>query len=398
MRIRIGSSLLLAVLVLISTSWIGCDSSVADDPPADDLPVTLSGVVRDQDTNSPLSDITVELNSAQTKTTDQAGRFEFRDVPLGANALRVSETGFDDYTRQINVSAGDNSHDVSLLRITLYEFDEAGDFYELYLPAGGSTYRGVIFLGEPSTQDTRGFASGIPRTNAAPGLNEFVAAERQRSLQLAETYGLALMGAEVTRSTVFLVRALEHFAEESGHPELAKAPVLAMGFSFGGCLAYEFTLDHPDRVIGFMTAKGSCHDLGDAGLARRVPGYLFIGGEDAPNRALNITDVFEENRPQGALWSLVIEQGTGHIPVDDQTLLFNWMDAVLEARLPETPPPGEPVVLRAIDEATGWLGNRSSFEIADYAGYDADRLQASWLPSMQTAQDWQAFASSVAGD
>lgn len=395
MKKRIGSFLLLAVLVLVSTSWIGCDSNVADDPPADDLPVTLSGAVREQGTGSPLSDVTVELNSDQTTTTDQAGRFEFREVPVGTNALLVREAGFDDYTIEIFVRAGDNIHDVSLSRKTLYEFDGAGDLYEIYLPAGGSTYRGVIFLGEPSTQDTRGFASGIPRTNAAPGLNEFVAAERQRSLQLADTYSLALMGAEVTTSTVFLVRALEHFAEESGHPELAKAPVLAMGFSFGGCLAYEFTLDQPDRVIGFITQKGQCHDLGDAGLARRVPGYLFIGSEDAPNRALNITDVFEENRTQGALWALTIEQGAGHTPIDDQTLLFNWMDAVLEARLPETPPPGEAVVLRPIDEATGWLGNRSSFEIADYAGYDADRLQASWLPSMQTALDWQAFASSV---
>ena len=97
------------------------------------------------------------------------------------------------------------------------------------------------------------------------------------------------------------------------------------------------------------------------------------------------------------MWALAIESGADHTPVADQTLLFNWEDFILETRLPQTVVPGEPVILNVIDEASGWLGNRQSFETADYGSYNADKLNASWVPSMQTAQDWQTFVSSNPG-
>ncbi|HEY5564791.1 MAG TPA: hypothetical protein VIL33_04310 [Rhodothermia bacterium] len=50
---------------------------------------------------------------------------------------------------------------------------------------------------------------------------------------------------------------------------------------------------------------------------------------------------------------------------------------------------------RLLDEATGWLGDRQSRSIAEYAAFEGDRLQASWLPSMQAAEDWEAFVSAV---
>jgi dienelactone hydrolase len=393
MKKPIRSTLLFAVMAMIATSWMACDSSSADE---EESPGTLSGVVREAGTETPLSDITVQLGNVQT-TTDQDGRFAFQEVPVGSMTLQVSMEGFDAYTQRIVVEAGDNSVDISLVRTSYYEFSPpSGGNYGLYLPPGVSTYRGVIFLVAPSTRDSRGFASGIPRVSPPPGLNENVAAVRQRSLLLAEKYGLALMGAQVAligqQSDILPV--LDQFAEDTGHPELAQAPLLVMGFSFGGCFAYEFTLGHTERVIGFMTQKGGCHSQQDTGLARLVPGYLFIGETDTFNRAEEITQLFVENRSQGALWALAIEPGAGHTSVSDYTLLSNWMDTVLQARLPETVSPGASVTLKAIDEASGWLGNRGSSSIAEYACYDEDRLRASWLPSMQIAQDWQAFVSS----
>ncbi len=363
MKNPIGSFLLLAVLMLVSTSWIGCDSDVVD--VVDDPPGALSGVVRERGTERPLSDLTVKLNNVQT-TTGPEGRFEFGEVPVGIKTLRISTSGFFDYARQIDVQAGDNSLDISLVRKTYYEFSSGtSDDYGIYLPAGVSTFRGVIFLVPPAAWDTRGFASSIDRDSPPhpEGWNEYVAAERQRSLLLAETYGLALMGADVSSLDAYfrVLEVLEQFAKESGHPELALVPLLAMGFSFGGCFAYEFTLRHPERVIGFMTEKGACHSTQDAGLARLVPGYLFIGELDGPNSGPQITRLFEDNRSQGALWALAVEPGSGHVPVKDQTLLFNWMDAVLKARLPETVTPGSPVILRPLDETAGWLVQDQGF-------------------------------------
>jgi hypothetical protein len=70
------------------------------------------------------------------------------------------------------------------------------------------------------------------------------------------------------------------------------------------------------------------------------------------------------------------------------------MDEVISRRLPATPPPGTPVQLRPITAASGWLGNRTSRAIAEHACYADDKLTASWLPSEQTARNWQAMVSS----
>lgn len=214
---------------------------------------------------------------------------------------------------------------------------------------------------------------------------------------LAEKYGLALMGVEGTaldgNGTRSVLAALEQIAGESGHPELAHAPLLMMGFSFGGGFAYEFAIQHSERAIGFISQKACCYSRSNAVVPRLVPGYLVVGEMDTIGRAEAGIGLFEGERAQGALWALAVEPGAGHVAVCDQALLLHWMDVILERRLPETVIPGAPVALNALDEGSGWLGHQETFAIADHASYTDDRLQASWLPSSQTAQDWQAFVS-----
>lgn len=77
-----------------------------------------------------------------------------------------------------------------------------------------------------------------------------------------------------------------------------------------------------------------------------------------------------------------------HGPILDFDLMFDWIDTVLAARLPLTA--GAP--LRPTTESAGWLGNRSTGAIATYACYGSTRSSASWLPSEETALDWQRMA------
>jgi len=408
MRKQISLAQLLAVAVLISTSMIACDSNSNgsnddSDTGNETASGNLSGVVQDAVTKTPLPGITVTLNLVET-TTDQDGRFAFQDVSVGIRNLKATTTGYDTYDVRIQVQPGENTRDISLNRTYHYQLVSADGLpgnYDLYIPPGVSTIRGVIFLGNPSGVDTRGFASGNPMNSAFPGRDELIALDRARSLQLAEKYGLALMGSEGVfneRVTDTILAALEQFATESARPELAQAPLLMTGFSLGGCISYRFAQDRPERTIGFMSQKGGCHtSFGTSQSTRLVPGYLFIGGDDTDSRFDNISQLFEEHRSQGALWALAIEQGVDHFPVVDQTLLFNWADFILEARLPEAVAPGEPVVLKVIDEASGWLGHQQSFSTSDYGSYSEDKLKASWLPSMQTAQDWQTFVLFIPG-
>jgi hypothetical protein len=167
------------------------------------------------------------------------------------------------------------------------------------------------------------------------------------------------------------------------------------GNSGGVCPAYDFIVRHPDRVIGFIIAKATACLSADASSAIGVPGYFIFGELDTvlPAAGAYMTDRFAQHRASGAVWALAVERGAGHDHVADHSLLFNWMDEVVRRRLPATITPGTAVQLRAIPAGSGWLGDRSSLAIAEDACYTGDKLIASWLPSEQTARDWQAMVS-----
>jgi pimeloyl-ACP methyl ester carboxylesterase len=184
-----------------------------------------------------------------------------------------------------------------------------------------------------------------------------------------------------------LLQALSELAMQSLHPELGNIPIFFVGHSMGGCTAYGFTRVHGARVAGFLTMKGACHNPGPALGAADVPGYFLIGELDAPYRRENITAVFEAGRAAGAPWAVSIDPFY-HGPILDFDLMFDWIDAVLAARLPETA--GSP--LRPMTETSGWLGDRSSGGISTYACYGSSRSSASWLPSQNTALNWQRMA------
>lgn len=188
-----------------------------------------------------------------------------------------------------------------------------------------------------------------------------------------------------------VVRALNSFATQSVHPEIEYAPIFFDGFSAGGFFSHHFTWWNPKIVIGFIADKTTTGtDTTDVGPAKQVPGYL-IAGEFNPTN--DPTPSFEKNRPNGALWSLAVEPGADHSPITDRDLLDNYFKDVIELRLPETIIPGQPVVLNTIEESIGWLGDRSTFEIAQYDSFPGEKSQACWFPSEEVAQRWQNFVS-----
>lgn len=379
-------------LFLVFGLLIGCDGAGEPEPST-----SLSGVVRASETNMPVSGVEVSTGAFQA-TTGADGRFEFLDVPEGPRTIVATADGYDAYSSVITIQEGDNTHDILLDLESLYTFATDEVDFALYLKPETQTFRGVLFLVAGSSNQSLDFVYGedLWATNLS-----FVDT-REEFLDLADRYSLAVMGADThdntslnARRDVFL--ALEAFADGTGHAELAEAPILLDGYSLGGCFAYDITSDTPERIVGFITQKGGCHAELDRGPAKFVPGYLFIGENDLASRFDNITAAFEVNRLGGALWSVAEQPAVGHDFVEltgsGRNLTTRWMEAVLDLRLPPLPPPGDPVVLNLIDEASGWLGNRETFEIAAYECYTEDKLQASWLPTMATAQQWQAFVS-----
>ncbi len=267
-----------------------------------------------------------------------------------------------------------------------------------YLPTGVAEYKAAIVflpgLRDPATGNdldsralVRGTSGGACSIWCSPAERAEV---RSRALELAGG-AVALVGTTTlvddAASHDTLLRALSDFATQSLHPELANVPIFFVGHSMGGCTAYGFSRVHGARVAGFFTMKGACHHPGPAAAAAGVPGHFLIGAMDEPYRRDNITAVFEAGRAAGAPWAVSID-AFQHGPIVDFDLMFDWIDAVLAARLPLAP--GAP--LRAVTATDGWLGDRSSGAISTYACFGAARSSASWLPSEETALDWQRMA------
>jgi pimeloyl-ACP methyl ester carboxylesterase len=354
---------------------------------------TVSGVVKAA-TGAVIEGASVKIGSA-TGTTGADGRFELQNLPVGSLTIITSAPRFDQRSESVSLNAGTNAHDVVLSHQTLFTHQNV----VAYLALGKAEYRAAIVflpgLRDPSTGnplDSRRVVTGAPGTGPCPiwCTPPELEGVKQRALELAGG-NVALIGTTtlLDQSADYdkLLQALSQFGAQSLHPELANIPILFVGHSQGGCTAYGFSRAHAARVAGFVTMKGGCHNPGPAGAAATVPGFFLIGELDEPHRTANITPVFEAGRAAGAPWSLSID-GFGHGPIVDLALMFDWIDAVLTARLPATV--GAP--LRAMTETASWLGNRSTGAISTYACYGSTRSSASWLPSRETALSWQRMA------
>jgi hypothetical protein len=367
-----------------------CGGSDPSGPPA--ATATVSGVVRAA-TGAVIQGASVKIGGAAT-TTGADGRFELGKLPVGGATIVTGAPRFDPRSESVSLAAGSNAHDVVLTAQTLFTYQDA----VAYLPPGVAEYRAAIVflpgLRDPATGnplDSRGLVRGTSEGACSIWCLPSERAEvRKRALELAGG-NVALIGTTTllddAASHATLLGALSEFGTQSLHPELANVPIVFVGHSMGGCAAYGFSRAHGARVAGFLTMKGACHATGPASAAAGVPGYFLIGAVDEPYRRDNITAVFEAGRAAGAPWAVSIDP-FDHRPILDLDLMFGWIDAVLAARLPLTP--GAP--LRAVTEASGWLGSRSSGAISPYACYGSTRSTASWLPTRETALNWQRMA------
>ena len=359
-------------------------------------PASLSGVLRIRDEGgTTVSGATITVGTVSV-TSGQDGRFLLAALVTGSVVVRVTAPGFNPVQQSVLLQSGSNSLDISLWRAnSMYETSDM----VVYVPSGVATVRGVFFLMIGLNVDNRHFVRGdLIQYPLSPAQAEAAQDYRRRLLTLARTHGLALMGAISNFSVPLPVSILQTLNDvsTSGRPELAHAPLMFHGNSGGACASYDFTVQHPDRVIGFIIAKAAACLGQDAAPAIAVPGYFIFGEADnvLPAAATQMTALFQQHRSNGAVWALAVEPGAGHDLVADHNLLFNWMEEVLTRRLPATTTPGTPVQLRPLDAGSGWLGNRTTRAIAAHGCYSGDKLTASWLPSEPTARDWQTMVSS----
>jgi hypothetical protein len=379
-----------AVIVLLLLVACGHSSGPSDD----NGDATLSGKVQATGASAPLQDATISIGTRQA-TSDAEGRFELTGLPVGTATVQAARPGYLPVEATVALSAGTNTHDFVL---TAQEIFVSGS-NAAYVPAAG-TLRGVIVvLGGPISS---GFVTGdriAPPDN--PDLEQSLQALGASLRGLAASSHVALLGsstigmANSAGSDDALFAAIGSFATLSGHPEIAQAPALLFGLSAGAPEAAGLVSRHPERAIGLLERVPVSVTSLTAPSALSVPTFVMQAELDevVDNAAVRAT--FSANRSQDGLWALAVEPGVGHSVATSRAngAAIGWISTVLTLRLPATP--GDPLI--TLDEASGWLGNQTTLEIAPWADYPDDRTAASWLPSQSAATSWHNLGTVSGG-
>jgi acetyl esterase/lipase len=249
-----------------------------------------------------------------------------------------------------------------------------------YLPPGVSNIRAMIIGGTPLAGGT---------------------SQIWRDFALAQRVGLAQTLSD-----------LPTIATATGHPEIANAPFVTCGTSAGASAAASIAIANPSRAIAVVGLHGVMFALGNDGFnanrsgensdvptldfsaAYAVPMIHNFDNNDGFVNPVVLQGLVEYGRAQGALWAFFIHNDGNHTNNDTAltTLIFPWLAAVLDQRLPASAGTGNgTVTLNPLTEANGWLGNIKSGASASYASYSGDKAKAAWFPNQNVATIWSGY-------
>lgn len=356
---------------------------------------TLAGTVMTSGRAAAIQGATISIGTRQA-TTDASGHFELRELQVGSVTVRAERPGYLPVEATIALTAGANTHNFAL---TLQEVFESGT-NAFYVPAEVGPIRGaIVVLGGPIAS---GFVTGdriAPPDN--PDLELSLQALGSGLRGVAKSAHVALLGSTTTgmansnASDAPLFAALGTAAGLSGHPELADGPVLMFGLSSGALEASGLVARNPERAIGLLVRVPVGVNALSAPTALAVPTFVMQAELDEVASNSGVQSIFSGNRSRGGLWALAVEPGVGHhvATVQGNSAALEWINTALTLRLPVTA--GNP--LNALDEASGWLGNQTTLEIASWADYPDDPTTASWLLSQSAAASWQFLGTGGGG-
>jgi len=262
--------------------------------------------------------------------------------------------------------------------------------FRFWAPTGTAPVRGVLVLVPGSNGDGRAMA--LDSTWQAFAARQRLAIVACRFTDKQHEQGFIEEYIAVSRgSGDALLGALSRFAQRSGHPEVANAPLLMWGMSAGGQFNYEFVAWKPERVLAFAVNKGGIYYSALLSrAAREVPGMLFIGGKDLAFRNNTISGLFAVNRRGGALWALAEEPGVAHVVGKSRDVSMVFFEDLLPMRL------GSGGALSRLEEKSGYLGDLSARTFAPLGDGRVPNYPTAWLPTERVAKEWQAMVTSPA--
>lgn len=257
----------------------------------------------------------------------------------------------------------------------------------MWIPPGVETIKGILIYGNG--------AGGDQRDEIYTPWNQVFAYLHDFAVIGTSQWG-NLSGTEINTWDAHL----SALAAASGHPELVHAPWAPLGFSNGGQMSYEFNALRPEKTFAFVANKGCCyvHRLPSA-AALKTPGILVAGELDTTVRRDSIRGLFNDNRPRGALWSWVEEEGKAHEGRAD-SLFLPFMAEAIRLRYPagQVPTATSGVQLLDVQPNEGWLADQSTWrsgltKVYPYDDYPGNTSTAGWLLNENVAFIYRAFST-----
>jgi hypothetical protein len=207
-----------------------------------------------------------------------------------------------------------------------------------------------------------------------------------------------------------LLKMLKDLAAESGYAEIEHAPLIPMGHSANGQLAWTVPNWDPNRTIAAIPIKtvplpASLRFTGVplcylVGQTTEWPQYRDgrPGDRDyfwpvVRDSAIRLRTAHEDN-----LIGVVTEPGGGHFDWSERQARFAalYIRKACCHRLPSKAPVNVPVALKRIARESGWLTDTGGMapdqcEAAPYAQYKGDPKRAYWFFDEETARAAVAF-------
>jgi hypothetical protein len=231
-----------------------------------------------------------------------------------------------------------------------------------------------------------------------------------------------------------LERDLKALAEKSGHPEVAFAPWMTIGYSTSGITCRNIAYWNPDRVIGvmhmmsgnfqahiqdlraslagvpFLVGNGECEQYGPDG-GELGAGHRGIYSLEKTDKKMNNQTQWvmvrmqlleRRRRNENNLMGLVVQHTLGNSKDHTQhapalyPLLAQFIHSAAAARIPKGDPDGKtPVKCLPLTAKDGWLCDADiknpKFAPAPYADYKGDRTLAFWYPDKAMAEAVAAY-------
>lgn len=263
--------------------------------------------------------------------------------------------------------------------------------FDLWMPEGIGTARGIVVM------TGHGSGEGLYKH---PEMRKIA---RELRLALFKFVGNPMQRGFWPRSLLY--DRLQHFAQESQHPELVNAPLFLYGHSNGTGFSAIFPATEGARVWGWVSMRpGTTFQVYQPGGAQ-VPGMVIFGEDDGffarPSKEENMAVVQAMRQKHHALWHYAVEPKTGHGPGEKTwPLVFSFLRHSFAARVPaEADAAKGPVKLNTLAVECGHLGQNwdakaggyQTLPIALFATFKGDKATASWLLNAAYAADWQAF-------